>query len=256
MCRPFTRDQQKSKKVSNPDRDMFLAMVSHELRTPSHAILGWAQLIKEGQADEDTIAHGIEVIERNARLQVQLIEQLLDFSRVNNGLLRLNAQRTSLVPVLEAAIDTMLPQAQAKGIALHVYLDASTCAVIGDQARLHQVITNLLANAIKFTPSGGRVGIRLARQGSSAEIAISDTGRGIPTEFLPHIFDPYRQAGTDQAAAHDGLGLGLTIARHIIERHKGKIHAKSLGEGKGTKFTITLPLEDETASINLPGRTD
>jgi signal transduction histidine kinase len=230
---------------------MFLAMVSHELRTPSHAILGWAQLIKEGQADEETIAHGIEVIERNARLQAQLIEQLLDFSRVNNGLLRLDAQRASLVPILEAAIDTMLPQAQAKGIDLHMELDASAIAVMCDPARLHQVITNLLSNAIKFTPSGGRVDIRLARQGSYAEITVSDTGRGIPTEFLPHIFEPFGQAGTDQATAHDGLGLGLTIARHIIERHKGKIHAESLGEGTGTKFTIVLPLDDETALINL-----
>jgi signal transduction histidine kinase len=251
MCRPLTCGQQKSKKVSNPDRDMFLAMVSHELRTPSHAILGWVQLIKEGQADEGTIAHGIEVIERNARLQAQLIEQLLDFSRVDNGLLRLDAQRASLVPILEAAIDTMLPQAQAKGIALHVGLDASAIAVICDPARLQQVITNLLANAIKFTPSGGRVGIRLARQGPYAEITVSDTGRGIPTEFLPHMFEPFRQAGTDKATAHDGLGLGLTIARHIIERHKGKIHAESLGEGTGTKFTITLPLADETTSLNL-----
>jgi signal transduction histidine kinase len=250
MCRPLTRDRQESEKVSNPQRDMFLAMVSHELRTPTNAILGWAQLLKDRLADEDAIAYGIEVIERNARLQAQLIEQLLDFSRVNNGMLRLDAQMTSLVPILEAAIDTMLPQARAKGIALDVYLDASTCAVIGDPARLHQVITNLLANAIKFTPSGGRVGIRLARHASEAEITVSDTGRGIPTEFLPHIFEPFGQAGTDQATAHDGLGLGLTIARHIIERHKGKIHAESLGEGTGTKFTITLPLENETASID------
>jgi signal transduction histidine kinase len=251
MCRPSTCDQQQSKQASNPDRDMFLAMVSHELRTPSHAILGWAQLLKDSRADKDTIAHGIEVIERNAKLQAQLIEQLLDFSRVNSGLLRLDVQMSSLVPVLEAAVDTMLPQARAKEIHLHLEHDASAIVVICDQPRLHQVITNLLANAIKFTPSGGRVRIRLARQGSSAEITVSDTGQGIPTEFLPHIFEPYRQAGTDRATAHDGLGLGLTIARHIIERHKGKIHAESLGEGTGTKFTIILPLEDETASINL-----
>jgi signal transduction histidine kinase len=251
MCRPSTRDRQKSKQVSNPDRDMFLAMVSHELRTPSHAILGWAQLIKDRRADEETVAHGIEVIERNARLQGQLIEQLLEFSRVNNGLLRLDAQRASLAPILEAAVDTMLPQAQAKEIYLDMELDASAIAVICDSARLHQVITNLLANAIKFTPSGGRVGIRLARQRSYAEITVSDTGRGIPTEFLPHIFEPFGQAGTDEATLRDGLGLGLTIARHIIERHKGQIHAESLGEGTGTKFTITLPLDDETASINL-----
>ena len=251
MCRPLTRDRRKSKQVSNPDRDMFLAMVSHELRTPSSAILGWAQLIKDRLADGETIAHGIEVIERNARLQAQLIEQLLDFSRVNNGLLRLDARRAPLVPVLEAAVDTMLPQAKAKEIDLHMELDAPAIAVICDPSRLHQVISNLLANAIKFTPSGGRVCVRLARRGSYAEITVSDTGRGIPTEFLPHVFEPFRQADNDKAVARDGLGLGLTIARHIIERHKGKIHAESLGEGTGTKFTVILPLEEETASINL-----
>jgi signal transduction histidine kinase len=251
MCRPSTRDRQRSRQMSDPDRDMFLAMVSHELRTPSNAILGWAQLIKDRRVDEETIAHGIEVIERNARLQTRLIEQLLEFSRVNNGLLRLDAGRASLAPILEAAVDTMLPQAKAKEIDLHLELDASAIAVTCDPARLHQVVTNLLANAIKFTPSGGRVDIRLADRGSYAEITVSDTGRGIPTEFLPHIFDPFRQAGAGKATLRDGLGLGLTIARHIIERHRGKIYAESLGEGTGTKFTVTLPLEEETASINL-----
>jgi signal transduction histidine kinase len=251
MCLTSTRDRQESGEKSELDGNMFLSMVSHELRTPTSAILGWAQLIKDRPADEATIAHGIEVIERNARLQARLIEQLLEFSRVNNGLLRLDAQRAALVPILEAAIDTMRPQAKAKEIDLHMELDAPAIAVICDPARLHQVITNLLANAIKFTPDGGRVGIRFARQGAYAEITVSDTGRGIPTEFLPHIFEPFRQAGTDQATAHDGLGLGLTIARHIIERHEGKIHAESLGEGMGTKFTITLPLEEEPASVSL-----
>jgi signal transduction histidine kinase len=230
---------------------MFLSMVSHELRTPTSAILGWAQLLRARLTDAETLAHGISVIERNAELQALLIEQLLDFSRVNNGLLRLAAQRAALALILEAAIDTMLPQAKTKGLALHMELDAPALAVIGDPARLHQVITNLLANAIKFTPAGGRVDIRLARRGASAEITVSDTGQGIPPEFLPHIFAPFRQAGSDQATAHAGLGLGLTIARHIIERHKGKIHAESLGAGTGTRFTITLPLEDEIAALNL-----
>jgi signal transduction histidine kinase len=226
-------------------------MVLHELRTPSHAILGWTQLIKDRRVDEETKAHGIEVIERNARLQARLIEQLLDFSRVNNGMLILDARSASLVPILEAAVDTMLPQAKAKEIDIHLEFDASMRAVVCDPSRLHQVITNLLANAIKFTSSGGRVSIRLAGRSSYAEITVSDTGRGIPTEFLPHIFEPFRQGGTDKATAHDGLGLGLTIARHIIERHKGKIHAESFGEGTGTKFIITLPLDDEIASTNL-----
>jgi signal transduction histidine kinase len=226
-------------------------MVSHELRTPTTAILGWATLLGDERIDEATLAHGIKVIERNAKLQKQLIEQLLDFSRVNNGCLRLDVRRTSLVPILEVAIDTMLPIAQAKEIDLHAYFDPAAGAVIGDPARLQQVVTNLLANAIKFTPSGGRVDVRLARRGSYAEVTVSDNGRGIPPEFLPHIFESFRQAEIDHATAHDGLGLGLAIARHIVEGHDGQIRADSPGEGRGTTFTVSLPLEGETAAPNL-----
>lgn len=242
MDRPLTPGRQTGKLKSNLQRDMCLALVSHELRTPTNAILGWAQLIKDGDADERTLAHGIEVIERNARLQAELIEQLLDFSRVSNGLLRLDAQIISLGPVLEAAAATMLPQVLAKEIHLSIHLDNSTYAVVGDPLRLHQVMTNLLANAIKFTPAGGVVSIRLARNRAHAQITVSDTGRGISAEFLPHIFEPFGQAAGDKATAAEGLGLGLAIARHIIESHKGKINAESLGEGKGTKLTVTLPL--------------
>jgi len=223
---------------------MCLALVSHELRTPTNAIVGWARLIKGGYADDRTLAHGIDVIERNARLQAELIEQLLDFSRVSNGLLRLDAQIISLGPVLEAAAATMLPQVLAKEIHLSVHVDTSTYEVVGDPLRLHQVVTNLLANAIKFTPAGGVVSIRLARRRAHAEITVSDTGRGISADFLPHVFEPFGQGAGNKATAADGLGLGLAIARHIIESHKGKINAESLGEGKGTKLTVTLPLLD------------
>jgi signal transduction histidine kinase len=248
MNRASISRRQERKQKSYLQRDMCLALVSHELRTPTNAIVGWAQLIKSGYADEKTLAQGIDVIERNARLQAELIEQLLDFSRVSNGLLRLDAQIISLGPVLEAAAATMLPQALASGIHLSVHLDESTYEVIGDPLRLHQVVTNLLANAVKFTPAGGAVTIRLARRRAHAEITVSDTGRGISADFLPNIFEPFGQAAGNKATATDGLGLGLAIARHIIESHKGKINAESPGEGKGTKLTVTLPLLEETAS--------
>lgn len=241
----------KGKQQSRLQRDLCLALVSHELRTPTNAILGWARLIKDGYDDEGTVAQGIEVIERNARLQAQLIEQLLDFSRVSKGLLRLDTQIISLAPILEAAAATMLPQVLGKGIHLDVHLDTSTYSVIGDPLRLHQVITNLLGNAIKFTHAGGVVSIRLTRRRAHAEITISDTGRGISAEFLPHIFEPFGQAAEHKTSAVDGLGLGLAIARHIIVGHKGKIKAESSGEGKGTKLMVTLPLLYETTLNKL-----
>src|SRR5258706_1424096 len=248
MDRRLIPGRQAGKLKSNLQRDMCLALVSHELRTPTNAIIGWTRLIKDGCADESTLAHGINVIERNAKVQAELIEQLLDFSRVSNGLLRLDAQIISLGPVLEAATATMLPQVLAKEIHLSIHIGTSTYEVAGDPLRLHQVLTNLIANAIKFTPPGGIVSIRLVRHRAHAEITVSDTGRGISADFLPHVFEPFGQATGNKATAADGLGLGLAIARHIIESHKGKISAESLGEGKGTKLTVTLPLVDEIAS--------
>jgi signal transduction histidine kinase len=245
-----TRDEQQSRESFERDRNTFLAMVSHELRTPTTSILGWATLIREGGIHGETLEHAIQVIERNARLQKQLIEQLLDFSRINQGCLKLDAQKASLVPIIEAAVDTMLPLAKAKEIDLQVYLDASTSALMGDEARLQQVLTNLLANAIKFTPFGGSVSVRLEHYESHAEVRVSDTGQGIASEFLPHIFDPFWQASINKATPYNGLGLGLAIARQIVERHNGKIFAESPGEGKGTTFTIMLPLADEAVATN------
>jgi signal transduction histidine kinase len=248
MDGPLISRRQERKQKSYLQRDVCLALVSHELRTPTNAIIGWTRLLKDGCADESTLAHGIDVIERNAKVQAELIEELLDFSRVSNGLLRLDAQIISLGPVLEAAAATMLPQVLAKEIHLSVHVDTSTYEVVGDPLRLHQVVTNLLANAVKFTPAGGVVSIRLARRRAHAEITVSDTGRGISADFLPHVFEPFGQAAGNKATAGDGLGLGLAIARQIIESHKGKINAESPGEGKGTKLTVTLPLLEETAS--------
>lgn len=246
-----TCDEQKSRESFARDRDTFLAMVSHELRTPTSSILGWATLIREEGFSKETLEHGIKAIERNARLQEQLIAQLLDFSRINHGCLKLDAQKASLVPIIEAAVDMMLPLAKAKEIDLQVCLDAKTGEVLGDAARLQQVVTNLLANAIKFTPFGGRVDVRLERYESHAEVKVSDTGQGIASEFLPHIFNPFWQASVNKATPHNGLGLGLAIARQIVERHNGKILADSPGEGKGTTFTSRLPLADEAVATNI-----
>ena len=217
----------------------FLAMLSHELRTPTHAILGWAELLKSRDVDDETFAHGLGAIKRNARLQAQLVEELLDFSRIKTSSFSLDAQNIALLPALEAAIETMLPQALAKNIKLEAQLDTSSCWVVGDSFLLHQVFTNLLSNAIKFTPCGGRVEIRLTRHEASAEMRVSDTGRGISAEFLPYIFESFRQAG--KGSEFGGLGLGLAIARHLIERHGGQISADSRGEGQGAVFTIHLP---------------
>jgi signal transduction histidine kinase len=207
MDRPIISRRQERKQKSYLQRDICLALVSHELRTPTNAIVGWARLIKGGYADVRTLAQGIDVIERNARFQAELIEQLLDFSRVSNGLLGLDAQIISLGPVLEAAAATMLPQALDKEIHLSVQVDTSTYEVFGDPLRLHQVVTNLLANAIKFTPAGGVVSTRLARRRAHAEITVSDTGRGISADFLPYVFEPFGHAARNKATAADGLGL-------------------------------------------------
>jgi hypothetical protein len=242
-----TRDEQKSQEKFERDVDTFLAIVSHELRTPTSSILGWATLIREGRIDEATLEHAIKVIERNARLQEQLIEQLLDFSRINQGCFRLDPRKASLVPIIEAAVDTMLPLAKAKEIDLSVRFKASTGVVIGDPDRLQQVVMNLLANAVKFTHIGGHVDVQLERYESYAEVRVSDTGQGIRPEFLPYIFDPFWQARVNEGTFHNGLGLGLAIARQIIEGHHGKISVESPGEGKGTTFTVSLPLADQAA---------
>jgi signal transduction histidine kinase len=218
----------------------FLAMLSHELRTPTHAILGWAELLKSRDVDDETFARGISAIKRNARLQAQLVEQLLDFSRIKTGSFSLDAQHIALLPALEAAIETMIPQALAKNIKLQEQLDPSPCWVVGDSFRLQQVFTNLLSNAIKFTPCGGRVEVLLTRHEASAEVQVSDTGRGISIEFLPYIFESFRQGGNGKGSEYGGLGLGLAIARHLIERHGGRISAESRGEGQGAIFTIHL----------------
>lgn len=223
-------------------KDEFLAVVSHELRTPLTAILGWARMLKTGTLDESVAARALDTIERNAESQSQLIEDLLDFSRIISGQIRLDVGRVELAPVAEAALDVVRPAADAKGIRLQAVLDPRAGPVSGDPERLQQVLWNLLSNAIKFTPKGGRVQIRLARVNSSVEVTVSDTGQGIGAEFLPYVFERFRQADHTTTRRHGGLGLGMAITKHLVELHGGTIRAESPGEGRGTTFILRLPV--------------
>lgn len=223
-------------------KDEFLAVVSHELRTPLTAILGWARMMKTGNLDDSTAARALDTIERNAESQNQLIEDLLDFSRIISGKIRLDVGRVELDSLTEAAINVVRPAADAKGIRLQAVLDPRAGPVSGDPERLQQVLWNLLSNAIKFTPEGGRVQIRLARVNSSVEITVSDTGQGISAEFLPYVFERFRQADHTTTRQHRGLGLGLAITKHIVELHGGTIRAVSPGEGQGASFILRLPI--------------
>ncbi|HVT27524.1 MAG TPA: PAS domain S-box protein [Lacipirellulaceae bacterium] len=223
-------------------KDEFLATLSHELRTPLSAILGWSQVLSMGKVDEQELREGLEAIERNARAQTALIEDLLDMSRIISGKIRLDVQWTELAPIVEAAIESVRPSAQAKGILLRKILDPLAGPVAGDPTRLQQVVWNLLTNAIKFTPKGGKVDVMLERVDSHLEITVHDSGVGIKPEFLPMVFERFRQADASTTRTYGGLGLGLSIVKHLIELHGGAVRAKSPGEGQGATFIVSLPL--------------
>jgi signal transduction histidine kinase len=223
-------------------KDEFLATLSHELRTPLNAILGWSQLLRaRGHADEE-FNEGLAVIERNTKLQTQLIEDLLDMSRIISGKVRLDVQRVELADVMKAAIASVRHSADAKEIRLQVVLDPLAGPVRGDPARLQQCFWNLLSNAIKFTPRGGRIQVSLERVNSHLEACVVDNGEGIKPEFLPHVFERFRQADASTTRRHGGLGLGLSIVKHLVELHGGTVRAKSAGEGQGATFCIELPV--------------
>jgi two-component system CheB/CheR fusion protein len=228
--------------AANRLKDEFLATVSHELRTPLNAILGWAELLIRGTLDEENAARGLETIARNARAQSQLISDLLDVSRIISGNLRFEAGAVDLIPIIDAAADTVRPAADAKGVELRLRLDPAAGLVSGDAARLQQIIWNLLTNAVKFESRNGHVEVQLKREDTSVVIVVTDTGEGISPEFLPHIFDRFRQAEGATARQHGGLGLGLAIVRHLVEAHGGTVRAASQGVGKGAIFTVTFPL--------------
>jgi PAS domain S-box-containing protein len=222
-------------------KDEFLATLSHEIRTPLNAVLGWAQTAKGREADPTLVAKALEVIVRNASAQVTLVEDLLDAARIATGKMRLDTAPLALGPVVLAAIDVIRPAAAAKRIAIHVDLDDRAGLVLGDASRLQQVAWNILSNAVKFTDEGGSVEVLLERQGDEAVLAIIDTGEGIPQEFLPHVFDRFRQGDGSTSRRHGGLGLGLAVVRQIVEMHGGTIALDSAGVGQGTRVTVRLP---------------
>ena len=227
---------------ANQLKDEFLATLSHELRTPLTALVGWAEMLGNPKLDPVTTLRAIEVIRRNARMQVQMIDDLLDVSRIITGKLRLSVHPVDLGTIIIAAVDGMRPAAEAKEIRLQLQLDSPAGQVSGDPDRLQQVAWNLISNAIKFTPRGERVIVRLERVESHIEFTVSDTGKGIAPEFLPHVFDRFRQADATPTRAHGGLGLGLAIVRQLVELHGGTVRVDSAGEGQGSTFTVSLPL--------------
>ncbi|HEY8563409.1 MAG TPA: PAS domain-containing protein [Pyrinomonadaceae bacterium] len=239
----FRREQEarRSAEAASTVKDEFLATVSHELRTPLNAMLGWATMLRGGGMNSEDAARALEIVERSARAQSQLIDDLLDISRIITGKLRLEIDAIDPTSVVTAAIDAVRPAAEAKGIDLQIVLDARIGTISGDADRLQQVVWNLVSNAVKFTPAGGRVRLGLEKVDSHVEITVSDTGKGIRPEFLPFIFDRFRQADQTTTRRQGGLGLGLSIARQIVEMHGGTVQVESAGEGKGASFVVKLP---------------
>ncbi|HEU4872484.1 MAG TPA: PAS domain S-box protein [Pyrinomonadaceae bacterium] len=242
-------------------KEEFLATISHELRTPLSAILGWARMLRTGQLSPENSAKALDTIERNARAQAQLVDDLLDVSRIITGKLRMDVRPSDPNSFIDAAVEAVRPAAEAKGVRVQKVLDTGAILIPGDPVRLQQVVWNLLSNAIKFTPRGGRVQIRSQRVNSHLEIVVSDTGQGISPDFLPHVFDRFRQADQKTSRQHGGMGLGLAIVRHLVEMHGGTVSANSEGEGKGATFTVALPIApvyqvDPSAGRVHPGARD
>jgi PAS domain S-box-containing protein len=256
-ARAYSSEQQArlAADVANRAKDEFLAVVSHELRTPLNAIMGWAQMLTLREMDESRLKRAHETIERNAVAMAQLIEDLLDMSRVISGKLRIEVQRVELARVVEAAIDSIRPATLAKSIELVPVIEPGLPEIMGDPTRLQQIVWNLLSNAVKFTPKSGRVDVSLRRIGSSLEISVADTGKGITPDFLPNVFEAFRQEDAGPSRHRGGLGLGLAISRQLVELHGGKIVAHSAGDGLGAKFSVALPISTATPAIELAERT-
>ncbi|MDT5269565.1 MAG: hypothetical protein QOH49_1751 [Acidobacteriota bacterium] len=233
--------------AANRLKDDFLSTLSHELRTPLTSIIGWTSLMRAGQVRGEVQAQALETIERNAKVQSRLIDDLLDLSRIISGKLLLETREVNLDTVVSNSIEVVRPAANAKGIQLTYECEPGGKTISGDSARLQQVAWNLLSNAVKFTPEGGGVCVRLAREGARVKFSVSDTGRGIPSEFLPHVFDRFRQADSATTRAYGGLGLGLAIVRHLAELHGGEVRAESAGENQGSTFSVTFPLAQTSA---------
>jgi signal transduction histidine kinase/CheY-like chemotaxis protein len=239
--------------AANRVKDEFLSTLSHELRTPLTSIIGWTNLMRAGKVRGEVQAQALETIERNAHIQSRLIDDLLDLSRIISGKLLLETREVELASVVSNAIEVVRPAANAKGIRLAYECEPGANTIAGDSARLQQVAWNLLSNAVKFTPDGGEVRVRLARDGARVRLTVGDTGKGIPAEFLPHVFDRFRQADSATTRAYGGLGLGLAIVRHLAELHGGAVQAESEGEGRGSTFSVTFPLAQAASACGPAG---
>ena len=237
---------------ANRLKDEFLATISHELRNPLNAILGWAHMLRLGKLTDPNAERAVETIYRNAKSQAQLVADLLDVSRIISGKLRLDVRPVDLIYIINAAMDSVRPAAEAKGIRLHTILDPAAGPISGDADRLQQIVWNLLTNAVKFTPKGGRIQVKVQRIDSHVEIEVSDSGVGISKEFLPYVFDRFRQADASTTRIHGGLGLGLSIVRQLVDLHGGSASVQSEGEGKGATFTIMLPFVGVVSNQNEP----
>ena len=245
-------------------KDEFLATLSHELRTPLNAILGWTQTLQGGNVRRETLLRALEQIEQSAQAQARLIDDLLNVSDIVAGRMRIEVQPMRLVPTINAAIEALYPAIHAKEIRLEKSFDPAADVISGDPARMRQIVWNLLSNAVKFTPRGGWIAVRLMRNRSSAEISVSDSGEGISLDFLPYVFDRFRQADVSSRKRHGGLGLGLAIVRHLVEMHGGTVEAASYGTGKGATFSVLLPIravwdeqrfaQSESASVAVRAR--
>ncbi|HEV8548355.1 MAG TPA: response regulator, partial [Polyangiaceae bacterium] len=246
-----TRRAREAADEANRAKDAFLATVSHELRTPLNSILGWSRLLKEGKLDDATRMRGLETIERNARIQVQLIEDLLDTTRVISGKLQLESSRTDFATVVRNAVDSIRPAAEHRAIELSLAVEPGRYVFSADSDRLHQAVSNLLTNAVKFTSAGGSIHVSLRHDGSSVELSVRDTGKGISGAFLPHVFDRFRQEDETTTRRQAGLGIGLALVKHIVTAHGGQIGADSRGEGLGATFTIRLPYSEAPRSRDV-----
>ena len=247
--------------AANRAKDVFLATLSHEMRTPLNAIVGWLSLLRHEGAETRHFQEGLKVIERNTTAQVQLIDDLLDISRIVSGKLRVDIQPCELAEVIKAGVNVTRTAAEARGITLDVRLDPSASGAWCDSVRIQQVVWNLVSNAVKFTPKGGQVHVTLSREGSSFQIQVGDTGQGISPDLLPHVFDRFRQADSSMRRRFAGLGLGLSIVKYIVEAHGGTVEAASPGEGKGSTFTVRLPIHavrirEEAEGAKIAGKSD
>jgi signal transduction histidine kinase len=252
------QEARRTAEAASRTKDEFLAMVTHELRTPLSVITGWAGILLKGDINEEASKAALETIKRNAEIQRHLIDDLLDISRITSGKLRVDAKEADLVSVIEEAISVVSLSAQAKGIHLHAEYDWAAGTVIGDPERLQQVFWNLLSNAVKFTPDGGRINVRLEHVDSFAHVTVRDTGKGIDSKFLPFVFDRFSQENGAASKRMGGLGLGLSIVRHLVEMHGGTVKAESNGEGEGSSFMVCLPLatigdQSQTQTVEVEG---